>query len=73
MTDENLIAMSREVDQYLLNFASKHKVSALIMSSIFLARLTLLNDTVGSGEDIRQLCKDISGRPMTENDEVSLH
>lgn len=73
MTNEQLIAMSREVDQYLLNFTSKHKISALVMSSIFLARLTLLNDTVGSGEDMRQLCKDISGRPITENDEVSLH
>jgi hypothetical protein len=73
MTDEKLIAITREVDQYLLNFASKHQVSALLMSSVFLARLILLNDTVGSGDEMRQLLVDISGAPLPKDDEVSLH
>ena len=72
MTDEKLLELSMEIDQLLLKTADKYQTSALLLSSVILARLVLLNDAIGSGTDLRKLLLSVSDTPKVE-DEVSLH
>ena len=72
MDDDKLIAMSMVVDRVLLTLADQHSVSALSLSAVVMARAMLLCDSVGSGEDLRQLCIEIAKTPVKEQ-EVSLH
>ena len=72
MDDDKLIAMSMVVDRVLLTLADQHNVSALSLSAVVMARAMLLCDSVGSGEDLRQLCTEIAKTPVKEP-EVSLH
>ena len=73
MTDEKLLELSMEMDQMLLKTADKYQSSALLLSSVILARIVLLNDAVGSGDDLRKLLVSVSNTPTIDQDEVSLH
>ena len=67
-----MVAMSMVIDKVLLSLADQHSVSALSLSAVVMARVMLLCDAVGSGEDLRQLCSEIAKTPVKEP-EVSLH
>lgn len=66
MTDEQLLEMSVAVDKILMMLAEKNKTSALSLSAVVMARMMLLCDAVGSGDDFRQLCLEVSN-PFTLN------
>ena len=70
MTDDQLIELSMKIDNTMINWAEQQKTSALSMSAVMLARMMLLCDSVGSGEDFRQLCLEISGHPVKTKEEV---
>jgi len=53
--DKHLENIILELDDYLLKFANKHKLSALLLSSIMLARLTWMNKLAGDPEDFSKL------------------
>jgi hypothetical protein len=72
MTDDELIALSAKIDNTMLKWAEQHKISALSMSAVMLARMMLLCDSLGSGEDFRKLCFEVAGKEIYEQ-EVSLH
>jgi len=72
MTDEQLLDMSVKIDNTMLKWAEQNKTSALALSAVMLARMMLLCDAVGSGEDFRKLCFEVAGKEIYEQ-EVSLH
>ena len=70
MTDEDLIALSMKIDGTMITWAEQHKMSALSMSAVMLARMMLLCDSLGSGEDFRTLCSEILSQPLKKSEEV---
>ena len=61
MTDNEMIELSRAVDRELMNYAQQYNTTALRLGAIVLARVMLLCDAVGSGDDFRKLCFEVSG------------
>jgi len=72
MTDDDLIDLSRKIDNTMLKWAEQHKTSALSLSAVMMARMMLLCDSLGSAEDFRQLCWEISGQPF-DREKEALH
>ena len=72
MDDNQLLELSVKIDNNMLKWAEQYKASGLAMSAVMLARMMLLCDAIGSGEDFRKLCFEISGKEIYEQ-EVSLH
>jgi hypothetical protein len=69
MNDDQLLELSVTIDNTLLSLCDKHKTNALSMSAVVMARLMLLCDSVGSGDDMRKLCFEVSGAPMPKPQE----
>ena len=55
MEDDILLKVIYEVDDFIALMVEKHHLDPLTLGSCILARLTLINEHVGSGEDFRQL------------------
>ena len=64
MDDEKLLELSVAIDNTLLALSDKYKTSALALSAVVMARMMLLCDSVGAGDDMRKLCHEVSGAPM---------
>jgi hypothetical protein len=62
--DEQLLELSVKIDNTLLALSDKYKTSALALSAVVMARMMLLCDAVGAGDDMRKLCHEVSGAPM---------
>ena len=60
MDDTQLEVIAHELDDYLVQFSIKYKVSPLNLSSILLARLAHLNNTFNSKDDYIKLLSSIS-------------
>ena len=60
MTDDKLLEMIREVDNTFAVLIDKYKVPPLSFSSIILARILLINEACGTGQDFRQLLSEIA-------------
>jgi hypothetical protein len=59
--DDNLLGViSHELDDYLVQFAMKYKVTPLNLSSILLARLAHLNNSFNSKDDYIKLLESVS-------------
>lgn len=59
MMNDSLTKLAYEVDDFIALMIEKHGVDPLILGSCMLARLTLINEHVGSGDDFRQLMLNI--------------
>ncbi len=68
MDDKQLEDLSYQIDNILIRLAQNNDSTALLLSSVFLARLMLLCDAVGAGSDFRKLCQDVSTNPLLRND-----
>lgn len=68
MDDKQLEDLSYQIDNILIRLAQNNDSTALLLSSVFLARLMLLCDAVGAGSDFRKLCQDVSTNPLIRND-----
>jgi hypothetical protein len=66
--DKQLEDLSYQIDNILIRLAQNNDSTALLLSSVFLARLMLLCDAVGAGSDFRKLCQDVSTNPLLRND-----
>ena len=55
MEDDILLKVIYEVDDFIALMVEKHGLDPLTLGSCMLARLTLINEHVGSGDDFRQL------------------
>jgi len=70
MTDEQLLDLSRDVDNILIQLATKYETPALLLSAVVLARIVLLCDECGASNDIRKLLVSVSDTPLGKEIEV---
>jgi len=50
-----LITITREIDLTVENLSKLYEISPLSLTAVFLARLKLINDVVGSSDDFNKL------------------
>jgi len=55
LSDQQLIDLSMELDEYLYKTAEKYQVGGLSLSAIVLARLIRLNDEIESRSDFDKI------------------
>ena len=60
MNDDKLIEMIREVDNTFAVLIEKYQLPPLSFSSILLARILLINESCGTGQDFRQLLSEVA-------------
>ena len=63
MTDDKLHKMIREVDDTFAVLIEKYQLPPLSFSSIILARILLINESCGTGQDFRQLLSEVVLKP----------
>lgn len=68
MDDKQLEDLSYQIDNILIRLAQNNDSTALLLSSVFLARLMLLCDAVGAGSDFRKLCQEVSTNPLLRDE-----
>jgi hypothetical protein len=66
--DKQLEDLSYQIDNILIRLAQNNDSTALLLSSVFLARLMLLCDAVGAGSDFRKLCQEVSTNPLLRDE-----
>ena len=69
MNDDKLIEMIKEVDNTFAVLIEKYQLPPLSFSSIILARILLINESCGTGQDFRQLLSEVVLKPP-KNQEV---
>jgi len=70
MTDDQLIEISRNVDEYISSLLMKYDMSALSLTAVLLARAMVLNKEVGSSEDFAKLLVSVVQNPPERNEKV---
>jgi hypothetical protein len=73
MTDDQLIQISRNVDDYISSLLMKYDMSALSLTAVLLARAMVLNKEVGSSEDFAKLLVSVVQNPPMERNEIKVH
>ena len=73
-TDEQLITVSKKVDEFLSTLAVEYQVPALELSAVILARLILLNNEFQNQKDFRNLLNAIADKPiLADPPKVNVH
>ena len=73
-TDEQLIAVSNKVDEFLSTLAVEYQIPALELSAVILARLILLNNELQTQKDFRNLLNAIANKPiLADPPKVNVH
>ena len=70
MNDDKLIEMIREVDNTFAVLIEKYQLPPLSFSSIILARILLINESCGTGQDFRQLLSEVVLKPPKSQEVV---
>jgi len=70
MNDDKLIEMIREVDNTFAVLIEKYQLPPLSFSSIMLARILLINESCGTGQDFRQLLSEVVLKPPRSQEVV---
>ena len=70
MNDDKLIEMINEVDNTFAVMIEKYQLPPLSFSSIMLARILLINESCGTGQDFRQLLSEVVLKPPRSQEVV---
>jgi hypothetical protein len=70
MNDEQLIEISRDVDNYISSLLMKYDMTALSLTAVLLARTMVLNKEAGSAEDFTKLLVSVVQNPPERNEKV---
>ena len=70
MNDDKLVEMIREVDNTFAVLIEKYQLPPLSFSSIILARILLINESCGTGQDFRQLLSEVVLKPPKSQEVV---
>ena len=70
MNDDKLVEMIREVDNTFAVLIEKYQLPPLSFSSIILARILLINESYGTGQDFRQLLSEVVLKPPKSQEVV---
>jgi len=74
VTDEELLTISKKVDEFLSTLAVEYQIPALELSAVILARLILLNNELQNQKDFRNLLNAIADRPiLADPPKANLH
>ena len=60
MTDDKLLKMINELDATFGDMIGKYQMPPLSFTSIVLARILLINESCGTGQDFRQLLSEVA-------------
>ena len=72
MNDEQLIEISRGVDDYLSTLLIKYEITPLSLAAVLLARTMVLNNEAGSSDDFVKLLQSVTDNPPQRN-ETKVH
>lgn len=64
--EDGIESIAYEVDEFISTMITKYKIDPLILGSVCLARLVLINEYVGSGDDFRKLASNIPTREVNK-------
>ncbi len=70
MTDDQLIEISRNVDDYISSLLMKYDMTALSLTAVLLARTMVLNKEAGSSDDFVKLLVSVVQNPPERNEKV---
>ena len=70
LNDENLIEISRGVDNYLYQLMKDYEVTPLSLAAVLLARAMVLNKDAGSSDDFVKLLVSVVQNPPKSNEKV---
>jgi hypothetical protein len=70
MNDEQLIEISRGVDNYISSLLMKYDMTALSLTAVLLARTMLLNKEAGSADEFTKLLVSVVQNPPERNEKV---
>jgi|APGre2960657404_1045060.scaffolds.fasta_scaffold189232_2 hypothetical protein len=74
VTDEELLTISKKVDEFLSTLAVEYQIPALELSAVILARLILLNNELQTQKDFRNLLNAIADKPyLADPPKVNVH
>jgi hypothetical protein len=74
VTDEELLTISKKVDEFLSTLAVEYQIPALELSAVILARLILLNNELQTQKDFRNLLNAIADKPyLADPPKVNIH
>ena len=66
ITDDNLIEISRGVDEYMSTLMKNYEISPLSLTAVFLARSMVLSNETGCTEDFIKMMVGIVNDPPTK-------
>ena len=70
MNDENLIEISRGVDNFLYKLLEDYEITPLSLAAVLLARAMVLNKDAGSSDDFVKLLVSVVQNPPESNEKV---
>ena len=70
MNDEQLIEISRDVDNYISSLLMKYDMTALSLTAVLLARTMVLNKEAGSADEFTKLLVSVVQNPPEQNEKV---
>jgi len=70
MNDEQLIEISRNVDNYISSLLMKYDMTALSLTAVLLARTMVLNKEAGSADEFTKLLVSVVQNPPERNEKV---
>lgn len=70
MNDENLIEISRGVDNFLYKLLEDYEITPLSLAAVLLARAMILNKDAGSSDDFVKLLVSVVQNPPESNEKV---
>lgn len=74
VTDEELLTISKKVDEFLSILAVEYQIHALELSAVILARLILLNNEFQNQKNFRNLLNAIADKPiLADPPKVNVH
>ena len=74
VTDEELLTISKKVDEFLSTLAVEYQIPALELSAVILARLILLNNELQTQKDFRNFLNAIADKPyLADPPKVNVH
>jgi hypothetical protein len=71
MNDSLLEELSSEIDSTIIDLLEKYKSHPLNISSIILARLVIMNNIAGSGDDFKMLLTSIVSNDHFDSNEFA--
>jgi len=68
VTDEKLLKISYDIDEFLMSEVLKHDISPITLSGIIMARLVRMNESAKTDNDFYELLNTVSAKDHLKPD-----